>query len=293
MGLFAKEGEYGRQLRWGRLFGLFILFIILFILLFSMFVIISAGEVGVKFDPFRGGVQSEEFTEGFHFKAPWVRVDRYNIKTHDYTMSRLVEEGQEKRDDRIRTVTKEGLYVDLDLTILYKINPMKADEIRKSIGVDGQYQKIVVRPTVRNSVREVISNYDAGDIYGEKRPVVEQEMYNRISDQLSARDVIVEGVLLRDVGLPSELTKSIEEKKTAEQQALRMEYILQQERLEKERKIIEAEGITKANDIIAGSLTRNYLTWYWIDNLDTHESVIYVPVGEGGVPLFKEVSEVP
>ena len=70
-----------------------------------------------------------------------------------------------------------------------------------------------------------------------------------------------------------------------------MDYVILTETKEKDRRIIEAEGISKANDIIAGSLTTEYLTWYWIDNLDTHESVIYVPVGDAGIPLFKDVGD--
>lgn len=278
-----------RPLRLGPIIGVIVAIVILLIVVSSMVVVIGAGETGVKFNPFAGGVQSDEFTEGFHFKAPWVHVDRYNIKTQDYTMSRVVEEGAVKRDDRIRTVTKEGLYVDLDITVLYKIDPTKADEIRRTIGLDGQYQGIVVRPTIRNAVREVISSYNAMDIYGEKRPIVEQKMHEILVEQLRARNIIVERMLLRDVELPAELSAAIEAKKTAEQEALRMEYVLDKEKLEKERKIIEAGGISEANKIIAGSLSTEYLTWYWIDNLHTHESVIYVPVGEAGMPMFKEI----
>lgn len=290
-GIFTKEDKFGDTIpRIGPIVGIVAIIVILFIAVLTMTVIIGAGEAGVKFDMLKDGVQPDEFTEGFHFKAPWVSVDRYNIKTQDYTMSKIVEEGQTKRDDRIRTVTKGGLYVDLDITVLYRIDATKADVIRKSIGIDGQYQEIVVRPTVRNAVREVISSYEAMDIYGDKRSEVEMRIYNTIAEQLNPRNILVERMLLRDVGLPEQLTKAIETKKTAEQDALKMEYILDKERMEKDRKIIEAGGISEANKIIAGSLTKEYLTWYWIDNLHTHESVIYVPVGDGGMPMFREIS---
>lgn len=253
--------------------------------------IVGAGETGVKFNLLAGGVQEDEFGEGIHLKAPWVKVDTFNVRTQDYTMSKVVEEGAVRRDDRVRTVTKEGLYVDLDITVLYRIMPDKADVIRQTIGKEGQYQEIVIRPTVRNSVREIISKYNAMDIYGENRATIEDEMYEAMATQLRSRNIVVEKLLIRDVGLPEELAKAIEAKKTSEQDALRMEYVLDKEKLEKERRIIEAEGISSANEIIAGSLTREYLTWYWIDNLDTHNSVIYVPVGDAGLPLFREVSD--
>jgi len=102
----------------------------------------------------------------------------------------------------------------------------------------------------------------------------------------------VEQVLLREVELPAQLTTSIEAKKQAEQEALRMQYVLEKEVLEKERKLIEADGIAGANEIIAGSLSREYLSWYWIDNLQNHESVVYMIPSEGGIPLFKDIDSI-
>jgi regulator of protease activity HflC (stomatin/prohibitin superfamily) len=245
---------------------------------YSVITLVGAGETGVKFNLLADGVQDDEFGEGIHLKAPWVKVDKFNVRTQEYT-------------DSIRTVTEEGLYVNLDITVLYRIIPTKADVIRQTIGKDGSYQSIVVVPTGRNAVREIISQYDAMDIYGEKRAIIEKEMSDIVTEQLYERHIIVEKLLIRDVGLPEELTKAIEAKKTSEQEALRMEYVLDKEALERDRKIIEAEGISGANEIIAGSLTTEYLTWYWIDNLDTHDSVIYVPVGDAGLPMFREVNE--
>ena len=251
-------------------------------LLVTCTIVIGAGEVGVKFNLLDNGIQQNELQEGIHLKAPWVIVDKFNVKTQQYSAS----EGE------MRTVTKEGLYIDLDMTVLYRIDCDKADEIRQGIGRDGEYQNTIITPTVRNSVREIVSNYNADAIYGKDRPKIEKEIQEKITNKLETRNIIVEGVMIRDVGLPAQLTTAIEKKKTAEQDALKMEYILQQEMQEKERKIIEAQGIAEANAIIAGSLDDNYLSWYWIDNLDKHDSVIYVPVNNGGMPLFKEVSEV-
>jgi len=253
---------------------------VLAIVIIALFctVIIGAGEVGVKFDMFRGGVQEEEFTEGFNLKAPWINVDTYTVKTQEIS-------------EHIRTVTNEGLYIDAEITLLYRVVPTEADNIRRTIGKDGQYQPIVISPLIRNVARQIAAEHAAMDFYGDKRVMIENEMLRGIQDELDKRDIIVENLLLRDVVLPAELTKSIEAKKTAEQEALRMEYILQKEEQEKQRRIIEARGIAEANNIIAGSLSQAYLTWYWIDNLESHNSVLYVPVGDAGMPLFKNVDE--
>ena len=249
---------------------------------FSAFFTVGAGEVGVRFDPLGGGVKSSEYQEGLHIKAPWVSIDTFNTKTQEFSMTSGTEEG-------VRTVTKEGLYVDLDITVLYRINSINADVIRQEIGKEGQYQVIAVRPNIRSVIREVVSRYEASYIYGDGRDVVSDEVRKSLTVELEPRNIIVESVLLRDVGLPTLLTTAIEEKKQAEQDALRMEYVLLEEAQEKERKIIEAEGIAQANIIISDGLTNEYLTWYWIDNLQNHNSVIYVPIGEDGLPMFKEV----
>ena len=266
--------------------------ITLAIILTRSLFIIGAGEVGVVFDPLGGGVQVMEAQEGLNVKPPYASVAKYNIKTQDYTMSAIAEEGQLKRADRVKTVTSEGLYVGLDITVLYRIDPARADEIRSSIGLEGEYQQIIVRPAIRSTIREIISDHEASDIYGEGRATVEVEIFDRLASMMQPRNIYVEQVLLREVELPAELTKAIEAKKQAEQEALRMQYVLEKEVLEKDRKIIEAGGIAGANEIIAGSLSREYLSWYWIDNLQNHESVVYMVPSEGGVPLFKDIDSI-
>ena len=253
---------------------------------------VGAGEVGVIFDPLGGGVQAAEAQEGLNIKPPYASVAKYNTKTQDYTMSAVAEEGTLKTGDRVNTVTSEGLYVGLDITVLYRIDPSRADELRSNIGLEGEYQQIVVRPAIRSTIREIISNHEASDIYGEGRATVEIEIYDRLVSILQARNINVEQVLLREVELPAQLTTSIEAKKQAEQEALRMQYVLEKEILEKERKLIEADGIAGANEIIAGSLSREYLSWYWIDNLQNHESVVYMVPSEGGIPLFKDIDSI-
>jgi regulator of protease activity HflC (stomatin/prohibitin superfamily) len=266
--------------------------IVLVVLLTRSLFTVGAGEVGVVFDPLGGGVQPSEAQEGLNVKPPWASVAKYNTKTQDYTMSGVIEEGQIQRADRINTVTSEGLYVGLDITVLFRIDSTKADEIRRKIGLEGEYQQIVVRPAIRSTIREIVSNHTAADIYGEGRATVEAEIYEKLASNLQTRSINVEQILLREVELPAEITRAIEAKKQAEQEALRMQYVLEKEKLEKERKLIEADGIAGANKIIADSLSREYLAWYWIDNLDEHESVVYMVPSESGVPLFKDIDSI-
>ena len=282
---------------------LYIAAFVIFLLVVTNVFTVPAGEVGVAFNPFssysaydpttnmqvKSSVSPDEYREGIHVKFPWVKVTMYNARTQDYTMSVIAEEGQQDRDDRIRTVTSEGLYIGLDITVLYRLNSVRADEVRRSIGVDGEYQQILVRPAIRSVIREVVSRYEAADVYGEGRKLVQDTIFSELEVMLSPRGVTVESILLRDVELPEEITAAIEAKKAAEQEAQRMEYVLQKELLEKQRKLIEAEGIAAANKEISGSLTTQYLSWYWISTIDDDDVIYMIPSEGGGLPVFKNI----
>ncbi len=257
----------------GLLIGLFILFI--FIIGFCL-VTIPAGHVGVKYSWF-GGVQTDEFGEGWHIKPPWISITKYSTQMIQMT-------------DTMHTLSKEGLSVNMDATILYHISSDKANEIHQ--GIKQPYDTEFIMPQLRSVTREVIAEYNAIDIYSEKRATIELKVFDEVKKRLETKGIIVESILFRNVELPQHLIAGIEEKKRAEQDSLRMEYILLKETQEAERKRIEAKGIADANDIIADSLTLNYLTWYWINNLDKHNSVMYVPIGEMGMPMFKNIDEV-
>lgn len=286
-----------------RLIWIGVIGVVLFIFLIANIFTIHAGEVGTAFNRFatykvhdtvsnrlvETSVRPGEYNEGIHVKLPWVSVDRFNVKTQEYTMTRIEGEGAVTKDDRIRTVTSEGLYVDLDITVLYRLNSAMADSVRRSIGREGEYQQVVVRPNIRSAIREVVSSFEAADIYGSGRTEVQARIQKTLEDTLEPRGINIESILLRDVGLPEQITAAIEAKKEAEQEALRMEYVLQKERLEKERKLIEAEAIAAANEEIAGSLTNAYLTWYWLEQLQNHDSVVYLIPGNEGLPLFKAI----
>ncbi|MFH1721095.1 MAG: prohibitin family protein [Candidatus Altiarchaeota archaeon] len=249
---------------------------------------IGAGEVGVKFNYIYGGVEADEFGEGWHLKAPWVSVTNYNIKTTEYTMSLIADEGQINRDDRITAISKDGLNVDFDVTILYHIIPEKASIIHQTVGPG--YQAIVIRPVTRTSIRDVAGEYVAMDMH-QKRPEIADNILMKLQPSFLEKNIVLEQVLVRTIVRPPQIERAIESKLQAEQEAQKMEFVIQKEEKEAERKEIEAGGISTANRIIGESLTPSYLSWYWIENLDSHESVIYVPVSDQGFPMFKDIDK--
>jgi len=178
-------------------------------------------------------------------------------------------------DDSIQSLTKEGLKVDLDITVLYRLIEDRASEVYREIGLD--YDEKIIRPEVRDAIRTVIALYEAKDIYSEKREEAREKIREMLSASLNARGIEVESVLLRNVTLPPMLTQAIESKLTAEQEAQRYEFVLQREEKEAERKRIEAAGQRDAQTIINTSLSDRYLQYLYIQNLENREGTIYVP----------------
>lgn len=250
--------------------------------------VVPAGNVGVLYS-LAGGVEPQELGEGLSIVAPWKKNTRYTVRTQYYTMSATVGEGDvEHRPDQVDALTKEGLKVGMDLTVLYRIDAAKADEIHSKVGPE--YIDVIVRPTIRSTIRQVVAQREAKDIYSQKFGEIEDEIRRNLEGPFKEKNIIIEQVLLREVILPITVANAIETKLEAEQQSERMKFILQKESQEAERKRLEARGISDANHIISQGLTEQYLRWYWIQALkDNHAQTVYVPVGQDGMPLFKEV----
>ncbi len=263
-----------------------VILIILFFLIVGVLsiVIIPAGETGVYH--LFGKVKDKELSSGFHLKNPLAVVTKMSIRTEEYTMSITKGEGDIEGADAIKALTREGLEVDLDMTVLYRLKEDQASEVFKNVGLD--YVQKIIRPSIRSGIRETVANYEAKDIYSEKRQETAEQILEKLKKDISPRGIVVEEVLLRNVNLPSKLSNSIQEKLTAEQEAQRYDFVLQKETKEAERKRIEAAGQRDAQRIINESLTPNYLNYLYIRELKDREGTIYIPVNPStGMPMFK------
>ena len=130
------------------------------------------------------------------------------------------------------------------------------------------YADVVLIPTLRNIARDVIANYQSEDLYSANRSKIAVDITTQLKDFYQQRGVILENVLLRDVTLPNEVTAAIERKIGAKQASEQMQYVLEKETQESERKRVEAKGIADAQSIIAESLTPEYLQWKYIEGLN-------------------------
>jgi regulator of protease activity HflC (stomatin/prohibitin superfamily) len=257
-----------------------IIIVFVIILLFKMIVIIPAGQTGVYH--LFGKVKDKELSSGIHLINPLAEVEKMGIRTEQYTMSIVAQEGEKIGDDSIDALTKEGLKVTLDLSILYHLIEEEASNVYKNIGLD--YPEKIIRPEVRNAIREIIALYEAKDIYSEKREEASSKILEMLKNNIEPRGIAIETVLLRNVKLPPLLTTAIEEKLTAEQEAQKYDFVLQKEEKEAERKRIEAQGQRDAQQIINQSLTNQYLQYLYIRELKDREGTIYVPYD---LPLFR------
>lgn len=266
--------------------GITIGIILIIIFLLNAIKVVPAGNAGV-FELF-GNVSDRELSSGLNLINPLGKVTNMSIRTRDYTMSIAQGEGNRVGDDAIRALTSEGLAVDLDITVLYRLNQDQAAEVYRNVGLT--YDETIIRPQIRSTIREVIALYTAKDIYSAKRAEAATQIQTQLADSLQTRGITVEQVLLRNVILPNQLANSIEQKLTAEQESERMEFILERETKEAERKRIEAEGQRDAQQIINQSPTPNYLNYLYIESLKDREGTIYVPTDpNSGVPIFRGI----
>lgn len=248
--------------------------------------IIQPGEVGVQV--LFGQVQNASLNSGLHFINPAVDVTTFSVQTQNYTMSAKPAEGQVQGDDAIRVLSSDGLEVTIDLSVLYRVNPEKAPFILQNIGED--YQDKIVRPITRTAIRDNAVNYQAVDLYSTKREEFQYKITKTITESFAKNGLEVQQVLVRNISLPESVQKSIEAKIQAEQDAQKMQFVLQKEKQEADRKRIEAQGIADYQHIIAQGLTPQQLQYQAIlaqKEIATSNNAKVIIIGGGkGTPVL-------
>lgn len=233
------------------------LLLIIIGVLTSAFKQIDAGKVGVK--SLFGNVEADILPSGLHMVNPLVDVTVFDVQTQNYTMSAVHAEGDKEGDDAIRVLSNDGLEVVIDLTVLYRVVPEEAPKILKTIGVN--YTDKIVRPVTRTRIRDNAVYYDAVALYSTKRNEFQQRIFQTIEKDFKTRGLILEQLLIRNINLPESVKKTIESKINAEQDAQKMQFVLQKEKQEAERKRVEAQGIADYQRIISAGLTDKQLQY--------------------------------
>ncbi len=237
-------------------------------------VVVDPGHVGVKV--LFGSVDSTTIKEGINVINPFVDIIDFSIRT---------EELKEVMD----VPSKEGLTVQLEVSVLYHLDPEQADDVYQRIGPN--YVETILEPNFRSVTRGVTAGYDARALYTSERELLARGIMTELEHLVGPRGIIVEATPLRRVGLPPGLTASIEEKLRSEQESQRMQFVLSKERQEADRKRIEAQGISDFQNIVARGISENLLRWKGIEATEKlaasqNAKVIVIGAGKDGLPLI-------
>ena len=155
--------------------------------------------------------------------------------------------------------SKEGLNVNAIISILYKIDKAEAPNIIKNVG--RHYEDVLLLSVFRSASSDVCAQFYAKDMHSGNRAVIEEKIKESMEGVLKEYGFEIEAVLLKSINLPKGLYRAIEDKLEAEQNAQRMDFILQQSKKEAEQKKIEAAGVRDANLILSEGLTPSIIQW--------------------------------
>jgi regulator of protease activity HflC (stomatin/prohibitin superfamily) len=252
----------------------------------SCFVQINTGFVGVK--SLFGRVQSETLSSGLSFVNPLVEVTQIETRTLNYTMSGIQDEGKKSGDDAIKVLTADGLEVTIDLSVLYRVVPDQAPRLIRETG--SNFEDKIVRPITRTRIRDNAVYYEAVALYSTRRDEFQSRIFKSIENDFRIRGLFLENLLVRNISLPASVKAAIERKIEAEQEAQKMQFVLQKEKQEAERKRVEAQGIADYQQIIIASLSDRQLQYEQIKAMtqlagSANSKIIVMPL-KGGAPLI-------
>ncbi len=242
--------------------------------LFNMFTVIPAGTVGVV--DFLGSVSDNTLKSGVNLVNPIAKIEKFSIKTQEIK-------------EVMSVPSKEGLSVQLEISLMYKLTPDKANDVYKEIGAN--YKEVILIPQFRSVVRGVTARYEAKALYTASREKLASEIINDLNSLVAPRGITIEEAPLREIVLPPGLTKSIEEKLQAEQESQRMEFVLRKETQEAERKRIEAKGIKDFQTIVSEGINDQLLRWKGIEATEKlaasqNSKIVVIGAGKDGLPLI-------
>jgi len=226
-------------------------FVILASVLLQQCAIIRPGQIGIRQQ--LGVIKGAPIKGGVRIYNPFItKIVKINVRTVEVF-------------NILPLPTKEGLSINAEISLLYHVRSDSANDVYTKFGTN--YQEVMVLSNFRATAREISARYVAKELYATERNKVETEIANELSADITKYGFVVDAVLLKDIILPPQMVQAIQDKVNAEQTVLKMDFVIQQQKKEAERRIIEAEGIRKAQNIIDSSLTAKLLQYNNIDML--------------------------
>ena len=254
--------------------GILLLMGIMVLVAFSSTSCVRTGHVGVV--TLFGRVTGQALPEGIHVVNPAANVTELSIMTQEVK-------------EHASVPSKEGLIMGLEASVLYHLDPGRAADVFQQIGPN--YAEVLLQPTFRSAMRAITAGNTAAALYSDARESIARLVQEDVARQVTPRGIIVENVLLRDLQLPDTLKRAIEAKQQAQQEAQRMEFVLQREKQEAERKRVEAAGIKDFQDIVSQGISDKLLEWKGIEATmelvkSQNSKVIVVGNSKNGLPLI-------
>ena len=250
-----------------------------------IFINIPAGHIGVLWLRFFGGTVTDRYyPEGINLIFPWDEMVIYDARLQNN--ARIYD-----------TISSNGLTMQVEIAVRFRVNRDAVGQLHKLIGP--RYDEVLVYPEIGSHARELISSYTPEQLYSETRAFIQAQILERMVTQLGSslinqsvrgKLVYVEDVLIRSVTLPLRIKEAIERKAEQYQVMLEYDFRIAREQKERERKRIEAEGVRDFQDIVAKSITGEYLRLRGIEatmSLATSQnSKIIIIGGKDGLPII-------
>jgi len=252
----------------------FLITILIVLVLWNRVVItIEAGEGGVLFKRWGGTMINLTYSEGIHTIFPWNIITKYNLRI------------QEKRH-QFAVLSKQGLKI-------YRPEPDMIAVLHQKIGPD--YLDFVVIPEVESVIRRYFGNFNDDEIYTSKGAILEK-IRDDATKQLLDKYIILDDLLIRSIKFPKSVKDAIQNKITQYHKYKAYEYKIEKEKLEANRKIIEANGVAKYKDIISKNITKEYLVWEGIQatiklSESPNSKIVIIGSGKNGLPLILNTGE--
>jgi len=243
--------------------------------------VVDSGHRGIVFKSLGGGTSKGVLGEGMTVMPIWNSVIPYDTRVHEMKEQLIV-------------ISSNGLTMQIDTSIRYRPKPDELFELQTQIGQD--YASKVIAPVVRSEARKVFGRYQPEEMYSTKREQIEAQIYDEVLKALEGKHVIVEAILVRDVGLPETIKTAIADKLAEEQRSQKMKFTLDRERQEAQRKQVEAEGIAKYQSIVRQGLTAEYLQWKGIEATEQlaaspNSKIVIIGSGKSGLPVILQTEK--
>lgn len=252
--------------------------IILLIFISKSTVTLDAGEAGVLWKRFGGGVVTDQppLGEGFHLVAPWNKVIVYETRQQELT-------------EKMKVLSSNGLDIQLEATAWYQPVTAELGFLHQTKGTN--YLDRVLKPAMRSATRSVVGRYTPEQIYSSKRDAIQEEIFDETKKIVEDQYIQLNDVLVRDVTLPVAIKDAIEKKLSQEQTSLEYKFKLEIAQKEADKQRIEAQGKADANRILSASLNDWILKDKGIEatlklSQSPNSKVIVVGGGEDGLPLI-------